>query len=219
MTGRPKDANAPDTRERLVRAALELFGARGYDGASTRDIAAKAGVNIAGIAYHFGGKDGLRDACARWIVASIREAVGPALEEGPLPPPDAAETVLSAIVERMVGFLVAQPEAGHVAQFVLREMQQPTAALDLIYAGVFEPVHRRLCAIWAAATGEDAESPAVRIAVFSMIGQVVYFRIGREAVMRRMGWDRVTQAETAAIVAEIRRNLRAAIESRRGEAR
>ena len=57
-----------------------------------------------------------------------------------------------------------------------------------IYNGVFEPTHARLCQIWADATGEDAESDRTKITVFTMIGQVVYFRIGREAVMRRMGW-------------------------------
>ena len=75
-------------------------------------------------------------------------------------------------------------------QFVLRELSHPTAALDRIYGGVFEPTHRRLCQIWAEATGEDAESEAHQDSPSSrMIGQVVYFRIGREAVMRRMGWN------------------------------
>ena len=40
--------------------------------------------------------------------------------------------------------------------------------------------------MWQAATGEDADSDATKLAIFTLIGQVVYFRIGREAVQRRM---------------------------------
>ncbi len=82
----------------------------------------------------------------------------------------------------MVGFIVASPQAGEIVQFVLRELSHPTAALDRIYAGVFEPTHRRLCQVWEQATGEAAESEATRLTVFTLIGQVIYFRIGREAV-------------------------------------
>src|SRR5690606_34272333 len=94
---------------------------------------------------------------------------------------------LRMIIQRMAGFLLAANEAGPIAQFILREMQHPTPALDIVYAGVFEPVHRRLCQVWAAATGEEPEDEETRIVVFTMIGQIVYFRIGRSAVTRRMG--------------------------------
>ena len=53
------------TRDALVRAALKLFGRQGFDGTSTREIAAEAKANIGSIAYHFGGKEGLRAACAQ----------------------------------------------------------------------------------------------------------------------------------------------------------
>ena len=35
-----------DTRERILRAALEAFAEKGFDGATTREIAARAGVNL-----------------------------------------------------------------------------------------------------------------------------------------------------------------------------
>jgi len=44
------------TSQTIVQAAAELFSARGYDGASTRDIAEKAGVNVALINRYFGSK-------------------------------------------------------------------------------------------------------------------------------------------------------------------
>ena len=59
------------TRAALVAAALKLFGDKGFEAASTREIAAAAEVNIAMIAYHFGGKEGLRAACADFVAERL----------------------------------------------------------------------------------------------------------------------------------------------------
>ena len=40
----------------LMRTAVGLMGERGYDGTSTRDIAAAAGVSVAALYYHFPSK-------------------------------------------------------------------------------------------------------------------------------------------------------------------
>jgi AcrR family transcriptional regulator len=47
------------TRQSIMKAAVELFAEKGFDGASVRAIVAKARVNQAAINYHFDGKDGL----------------------------------------------------------------------------------------------------------------------------------------------------------------
>ncbi len=46
-------------RKKLIKAASELFVELGYDGISVRQIASKAGVNLASINYYFGGKQKL----------------------------------------------------------------------------------------------------------------------------------------------------------------
>jgi len=48
-----------DTRELLLQAAAPIFAERGLEGSTVKDIAASAGVNVALISYHFGGKEGL----------------------------------------------------------------------------------------------------------------------------------------------------------------
>ncbi len=54
-----------DTKAQIMRAAIQLFTARGYEGASVREIATAAGVNIGLIRYHFGHKADLyRDTLA-----------------------------------------------------------------------------------------------------------------------------------------------------------
>ncbi|MDR8409723.1 TetR family transcriptional regulator [Nonomuraea sp. 3-1Str] len=56
---------ANGTRERILAAAVAEFGAKGYSGARTAGIAARAGVNQQLISYYFGGKQGLLDELRR----------------------------------------------------------------------------------------------------------------------------------------------------------
>ncbi|MGX8011014.1 CerR family C-terminal domain-containing protein [Mesorhizobium sp. ORM8.1] len=215
---RQEASPAEQTRAALVAAALKLFGRQGFDGTSTREIAAEAKANIGSIAYHFGGKEGLRAAAADHIVETIQAIAGPVLGATTQPAApasqEAARAQLFAVLEGMVSFIVASPQAGEIVQFVLRELSHPTAALDRIYAGVFEPTHRRLCQVWEQATGEPAESEATKLTVFTMIGQVIYFRIGREAVLRRMGWREIGKDEAAKVVAVATGNLKAMLAAR-----
>ena len=48
-----------DKKELILDVAESLFAELGFDGASTRQIAKEAGVNIAMLNYYFGGKEGL----------------------------------------------------------------------------------------------------------------------------------------------------------------
>jgi AcrR family transcriptional regulator len=54
-------AEAPSRRERpgkaaILRAAVEVMGEDGYEGASMRDMAARAGVSVAALYHHFPSK-------------------------------------------------------------------------------------------------------------------------------------------------------------------
>ena len=208
---------AEQTRLALIGAGLRLFGEHGFAGTSTRQIAAAAKANIGSIAYHFGGKEGLRIACAEHIASTMSSLSAQVLAAAPRPEnltPATARTLMREMLRTMVTFIVGRPESGEFVQFILREMAQPTAALDVIYDRMFAPMHIRLCEVWAAATGEAAASPATRLVVFTMIGQVVYFRIAREAVLRRMGWSAIGAGETDLIIAAVTANLDAALDAR-----
>ena len=62
------------TRDRMLDAALGAFSELGYDGASTREIAARAGVNQGLIPYYFGSKQELwQEAVDRCFASLHRE--------------------------------------------------------------------------------------------------------------------------------------------------
>ena len=63
---------ASSTEERLIDGTLKCIEQKGLAATSSRDIAAAAGVNLAGITYHFGSKDelvaeALLRAAGRWL--------------------------------------------------------------------------------------------------------------------------------------------------------
>jgi AcrR family transcriptional regulator len=96
-----------DTRARIVEAALAAFADLGFDGATTRDIAERAGVNQGLITYHFSGKLALWQAAVDEIFATLRAhfaAHVPALADA-----DAA-TRLRLLVRHYVRFAAAHPE-------------------------------------------------------------------------------------------------------------
>src|SRR5262245_1919844 len=47
------------TKARILGAAEDIFAERGFDGAGTREIAARAGVNISSLHYHWASKEAL----------------------------------------------------------------------------------------------------------------------------------------------------------------
>jgi AcrR family transcriptional regulator len=211
--------DAPDTtREALVRVALERFGTNGFEATSTREISKAAGANIAAIAYHFGGKEGLRRACAEYVAALIGQTLGPALggvaADRPLDPDDALAQ-LSRAFEAMIDFVVVNPEAEPIARLMLREMTHPSPAFEIIHDGAMAPMHQSLCVLWAKATGDDAKSEVTRLSTLAAFGQALYFRIARRVVLRRMDWRDIGPQQAGAIKRVLLRNLRASIEAAR----
>jgi TetR/AcrR family transcriptional regulator, regulator of cefoperazone and chloramphenicol sensitivity len=62
-------------RARIRDAALELFAARGYAGASIREVAQAAGVSAGLVQHHFGTKAGLRAACDEHVWVTMEALV------------------------------------------------------------------------------------------------------------------------------------------------
>lgn len=85
-----------ETREKLIRAAEEIFAAQGVDGAQTRDIVRLAGQsNPSAVQYHFGSRAGLLDAVMAGRLARTEAALAPLLEALPDP---SLEELIEALV-------------------------------------------------------------------------------------------------------------------------
>ncbi|MEJ2759960.1 MAG: CerR family C-terminal domain-containing protein [Gammaproteobacteria bacterium] len=128
-----------DTRERLLRAALEAFGVHGYEGVSTRQLANLAGVNLAAIPYHFGGKQGIYLAVAEEIVACVSavmrgrvEEIRRDLEAHKRPSQKRLLGHFQATIQDLAGVLLGSPDAHLWAGIILREQMHPTEAFEIL---------------------------------------------------------------------------------------
>lgn len=67
---------------RIRQAAITRFPAEGIEGTTIRAIAADAGVSPALVLHHFGSKQGLLDACDRYVVDLVRTTKTQAVIDG-----------------------------------------------------------------------------------------------------------------------------------------
>src|SRR5690348_14052005 len=68
--------SADATRDRIVAAATDLFAERSFDGATTREIAARAGVTQPLLNYHFRSKDELWRAAVDSLFDLLTQTMG-----------------------------------------------------------------------------------------------------------------------------------------------
>lgn len=205
-------SGAEVTRIALIEAAIRLFGERGYDAVSTREIADLAAANIGSIAYHFGGKPGLRLACAQHVIGNISATVGPAfLKPLPLLRPDEALDMIERMMKVFCNFWLVNPNSQTFVNFILRELLIKGEVSELFYCTWMKPMHKRFCELFGIATGRDPESHEVMIAVFSFIGQVFHFRVGQPLIMRRLDWDELGDRQAEHVVEGLVKNTRAIV--------
>ena len=84
------------TRERILAVALELFGARGYEGTSIRDIADRMGMTKAAVYYHFPAKENL---LAELLGPATTRIAGVLAAHGPAADPPRRRALVEALVD------------------------------------------------------------------------------------------------------------------------
>ncbi|MEM1139082.1 MAG: CerR family C-terminal domain-containing protein [Pseudomonadota bacterium] len=213
----PRPGMADETRDRLIKAGLEVFGAHGFAGATTRQICQLAQANVSAIPYYFGGKEGLYRAVVEHIADGITALIGDTataletrLKSRPPTPAQARVMVRDVMIETGIG-LIASKRSELWGRIVLREQLDPTFAFDILYERVLRRLHGLCAMLLALVESRDPEDTHVQLTAFSLIGQVLVFRTAREAVWRKLGWDTLDAHALDAIKAVLTTQLEAAI--------
>src|SRR5258707_7074127 len=121
-----------DAKQRLIKAGLEIFGTFNLEGATTRQLAERAGVNQAAIPYYFGGKEGLYLAVIQYMLEHKGARVLPVAEEirremtsRELAPQEALALV-RMLFSTIVSVLLEDQATTTWARIIVREQMQPT---------------------------------------------------------------------------------------------
>ena len=203
MNTTPATTKGEQAKSQLIAAAIAQFGEYGQH-ATTRDIAAQAGQNIAAIPYYFGSKDDLYLACAQWIADFISHHFHPhaeaaeALLNTPSPDKSAIRQLLLRACQSMI-LLLTQDDTVNLSKFISREQLSPTPAYHLIHGQVLAPLHCYLTRLIAAFTGLDADDTPIILHTHALLGEILAFRLGRETILLRTGWTQFDEEKTEQI--------------------
>jgi AcrR family transcriptional regulator len=94
-----------DKREHILLIAERLFGEKGFDGTSVRDIAQSAGVNLAMISYYFGSKEKLLEAMIQFRSEYIFGILEELNKDQSLSPWDKIDRLVDFYVDRILNNL------------------------------------------------------------------------------------------------------------------
>jgi AcrR family transcriptional regulator len=163
---RTRRAPAPhgeSTRARIVEAAVEAFARRGFEAASTRQIAEAAGVEQGLLTYHFPSKDELWRAAADRVFGTLRRAVAERVAS--LAGAEPQERSREAI-RQYVRTMAAHPE---FFRFIVDQGHRPDARtrwlVDTHVAPAFQAM--RTLGLLRAAGGDESKLPH---ALFALLG-------------------------------------------------
>jgi AcrR family transcriptional regulator len=164
-TARKKRANGVESRQRILDAAVEIAGERGYDGTSIAAVSAKCGLPASSIYWHFKDKDDLIAAVIErsfeaWLTAVELpgEETGTPLERRPTEPrgrtaflqvrdithrkiAEVAATLFPGLDEQAVDTLTTYAIAGADGLFVQREVKGESVDLVALFELHAQVVH------------------------------------------------------------------------------
>ncbi|EGB16276.1 regulatory protein TetR [Pseudodesulfovibrio mercurii] len=188
-----RQAQGEETRATLLRTGARLFAQNGYNGVSMRTLAAEAGVNLATVSYHFGGKSGLYEAIIREIVI-VRDQIFPPLEEveARLADADATPEARGEVVDWFMGTimdgLLGPTDYVWGTVIISRELVHPTELYPKLEAAFFNP---NLDALAALVRGTAAHCLGETDAIITghlIINTVIKLLEGQFLLCKRLGW-------------------------------
>ena len=214
-----KRSDGLKTRDRILKAASEVFADKGYHDATVEDICRHAQTNVAAINYHFGSKDQLYAEVWRHAFNAAMAAYPP---EGGLGPEAPLEQRLRGSIYGMVGRSVDPGRIGHAGRLLLREMVNPTDVIRDVKRDAIQPLHDRMCGLMGQLLGPQAAQDQVLLCAMSVVHQCLMIGIrlftGRMPAEARLDMptdqlvetlaDHITRFSLAGVMA-IRKDLEA----------
>lgn len=123
------------TKEALLAAAKKVFARKGFDGATVKDIAEIAGVNVSLVSYHFDGKEKLFHTCIEQFAQS-RLATAEKFLKGPESLED-MRVRLALMTEEFFEYNLREPDINEIMN---RDCGANNPLTDGIYRTVFMKV-------------------------------------------------------------------------------
>lgn len=197
-----KLSRGEETREKLLHAGLTLFGQRGFDGVSARELATLAGRPLSAVTYHFATMEALYIAVVQQMIAQMDARMQPEFEQiqhqlanGAL----TAKTALEQVTHLLVREIVCCQDHPEWPMLMVREHLTPSPAFEHVFHSGMRHIHAFISELLARVEGGQADSEAMQLKGFAYIGSIIFFRIGAQTIMRTMNWPSIDEQQLAKI--------------------
>jgi AcrR family transcriptional regulator len=176
----PPEATTP-TKARILRAAELVFAAKGFDGASTREIASAAGVNISSLHYHWESKETLYVAVFEHVSSRIVEVVRSAIPEHPGTRPE--RHVVDDAMGRLFDFLADEPT---IPKLLVRRLLEAPAGTQAIERDILLPAWQRF-ATWTHELGQAVDETHTPLFMLTVHAVMLLFMLDSEQFAAVLG--------------------------------
>lgn len=146
-------ASADPTRDRIVAAAAELFAERSFDGATTRQIAARAGVTQPLLNYHYRSKDALWRESVDSLFAALTATM--VAQQGAIAEMDDVERA-KLTVRHFVVFSARHPQLHRI---ITQESKSDSARMDYLVERHVRPLYEATVAMFEGLVAQGAIAP------------------------------------------------------------
>lgn len=172
-------ARGDATKDRILDAAEELFGERGFAATSLRAVTTAAATNVASVRYHFESKEGLLRAVADRAMAPVNDARLALLTELAVAGHDSdVAALVRAFVVPSADLVRRHGErAPRVARFIGRVMFEPEGDIRRLFAEQVDPVEGRYLAAFTKAL-PDLPNEEVAFRYRAMVGLLALHQTG-----------------------------------------
>ncbi len=162
-----------ETRTRILEAACEVFGEKGYHDATHAEICRRADANTAAINYHFGSKDELYRAAWRHLAERADELYPLGGEAGA---GASARARLRAHIGSLVRRMTDRGDLRHCHSIRMRELAHPTGLLDDEIAARIGRARKRMLSILRELLGDRATERDLELCEMSVVSQCLITR-------------------------------------------
>ena len=191
---------AAETRERLLKAATEVFAQHGFEKATIREICRRADANVAAVHYHFGDKKRLYAAIFDGVFDLLRKRRTSFLPWD-APPQERLRNYIRALFEEIFSCDGDSIRCTQLSAIYLMEMAHPTEVLDRVVADQMKRDAEELYNIVGALLGSDLSKDEVIDCSASVVGQILYY-YHAEPIISRLHPDRPPVRERLADLIE-----------------
>lgn len=182
------------TRAQLIEAAIDVIGAVGYEGASTRALTQAAKTPLSAIPYHFGGKKELYLAAAQMIAEYAHQRFGEVIEILDDPNVIDGDQAFEKALRHILHIMLSNAEPHSWTSFIARCVYENDEAYSLIHTQAIEPMLERLVAV---VSPGSLDKNVARLRVNAVVTAIFSFRFLRGVMVRGMDWGNM-QDEGAA---------------------